>query len=393
MSITIVSNTRPLGSRDTVDILIEDGKIAKVGRKLAFGKPALTVDAAGGTVLPGLIDAHFHAYGISTDMDEIEFSPLSYVALKAQDRLGKALKRGFTTVRDVAGGDPGLDRAIKEGLFPSPRYLYTGPGLSQTGGHGDGRQPHLDIPLPCGCSCKVVDGADAIRREVRDLFRRGAHAIKLMTSGGVVSHTDPLRVPQYTPEEIQAAVFEAERRGSYVAAHSYSPESIQLSVANGVRSIEHGNLLDKPTAKAMAAAGAILDPTLAAYYGLDMRGEQMGLTEFQLAKNAEVLSGGQEAIRIARAAGIPIGFGTDLMGDLEEFQLQGLRLQCEVEGLEQTVESATEVNAMLLKRDDLGKIAPGCVGDLVIFPGASLNANPELLWEGERIVMQAGAVV
>jgi imidazolonepropionase-like amidohydrolase len=241
---------------------VADGRITEIG-----GAPEdaeQVIDARGGTVLPGLIDAHFHAYGIGLDLLGIEATPPSYVALAGGRRLNSALRRGFTTVRDVAGGDAGLARAIAEGLIAAPRYLYTGPGLSQTGGHGDAR----DV---CACHShmvEVVDGIDAVRRAVRDRFRRGAHAIKIMTSGGVMSLTDPIRIPQYSAEEIRTAADEATRRGSYVAAHAYSPAAIRHSVENGVRSIEHGNLLDADTAAIMASHGAFLVPTLAAYHAI-----------------------------------------------------------------------------------------------------------------------------
>lgn len=206
------------------------------------GPIQVRIDGGGGVVVPGFIDAHFHAYGISLNVLGIESSPLSYVAAKASGRLGRALRRGFTTVRDVAGGDIGLSKAVTEGLIASPRYLFTGPALSQSGGHGDPRPGDSGLVPCCPVIGEVVDGVDAIRRAVRERFRTGAHAIKLMTSGGVVSPTDPLRVPQYSAEEVRAATEEAARRESYVAAHAYSSEAIVHSVENGVRTIEHGNL-------------------------------------------------------------------------------------------------------------------------------------------------------
>lgn len=373
-------------------VLIADGRIESVGAPVAGADRV--IDARGGTVLPGLIDAHFHAYGIDLDMLEIEARPLSYVALVAARRLGAALDRGFTTVRDPAGGDAGLDRAIREGLLPSPRYLWTGPGLSQTGGHGDPRAPDSEI---CGCathSCEVVDGVDPLRRAVRERFRRGAHAIKIMASGGVVSLSDPIRVPQYSAEEIRAVTDEATRRGSYVAAHAYSPEAIRHAVDNGVRSVEHGNLLDAATAELMAAAGAYLIPTLATYNAMDRRGAELGMAAVSRAKNREVLDAGREAVELARAAGVRIGFGTDLMGRLEDEQLQGLRLQTEVEGVLATLRSATSVNAELIGRPDLGRIRPGAQGDLLIVDGDPL-ADPALLWGAResRTVVQAGRIV
>ncbi|NUR98377.1 MAG: amidohydrolase family protein [Kribbellaceae bacterium] len=370
---------------------VVDGRIAAVGGAPQAADEVL--DARGRTVLPGLIDAHCHAYGIDLDLLRIESVPLSYVALVAARRLAAALRRGFTTVRDPAGGDAGIARAIAEGLLPSPRYLWTGPGLSQTGGHGDARAADSEL---CGCSShsvEVVDGVDPLRRAVRDRFRRGAHAIKIMASGGVVSLTDPIRVPQYSAEEIRAVTDEAARRGSYVAAHAYSPEAIRHAIDNGVRSVEHGNLLDAETAKAMAEAGAFLVPTLAAYDAMDRRGGELGMAPVSREKNREVLDAGRTAVELARAAGVRVGFGTDLMGVLEDEQLNGLRLQIEVDGPATALKSATSVNADLVGRPDLGRVAEGCTADLLIIDGNPLD-DPSPLWSDDhRTVVQAGTIV
>jgi imidazolonepropionase-like amidohydrolase len=371
---------------------VADGRIGSVGGP---PQPADQVlDARGGTVLPGLIDAHCHAYGISLDMLATESQPLSYVALAAARRLARALGRGFTTVRDPAGGDAGLDRAIAEQLIPSPRYLWTGAALSQTGGHGDARGPDSET-CPCyAYGCEVVDGVDPLRKAVRERFRRGAHAIKIMTSGGVMSLSDPIRIPQYSAEEIQAVTAEAARRGSYVAAHAYSPEAIRHSVDNGVRSIEHGNLLDAETAESMAAAGAFLVPTLAAYDAMDRRPDEAGVPAVSRQKNKEVLESGQQAVELARAAGVRVGFGTDLMGVLEDEQLNGLRLQAEVDGIWTVLKSATSVNAELIGRPDLGRVAEGCVADLLILDG-NVADNPSVVWspDSRRTVVQGGRVL
>ncbi|MTD15564.1 amidohydrolase family protein [Nakamurella sp. YIM 132087] len=368
---------------------VVDGRIAGIG---GTQESDVVVDARGGVVVPGLIDAHFHAYGIELDMIALEASPLSYVALTGARRLAGALRRGFTTVRDVAGGDAGLDRAIVEGLISSPRYLWTGPALSQTGGHGDPRPGHADLCAGHHHSTEVVDGVDPLRKAVRDRFRRGAHAIKIMTSGGVVSLTDPIRIPQYSAEEVRAVTDEASRRGSYVAAHAYSPEAIVHSITNGVRSIEHGNLLDAETAALMAEHDAFLVPTLATYDAMERRGEAIGMGEIPRAKNREVLESGKRAVELARAAGVRIGFGTDLMGELEDEQLSGLRLQSEVDGVVRTLQSATAVNAELLQRTDIGRIAEGAHADLLLLPGNPVD-DPSLLWGERRTVIQAGRVV
>ena len=244
-------------------VRVAAGVIVEVGEGPEPGDRG--IDCRGRTVIPGLIDAHFHVYAASLSLLEIETSPLSYLALAGARRLADALGRGFTTVRDRGGGDAGLARAIREELTAAPRYLFCGAALSQTGGHGDPRPPELGCCLGEGHMAEVVDGVDALRRAARERLRGGAHAIKIMASGGVISPSDPLRVPQYSPEEIRVVAEEAARRGSYVAAHSYSADAIAVAVANGVRSIEHGNLLDAPAAALMAERGAFLVPTLVTY--------------------------------------------------------------------------------------------------------------------------------
>ncbi|GAF47522.1 metal-dependent hydrolase family protein [Rhodococcus wratislaviensis] len=374
-------------------ILIQNGVIAQVGEVDAPADRA--IDAKGGVAIPGLIDAHFHAYGASLDLLELQSSPLSYIALSAAVRLRDTLQRGFTTVRDVAGGDAGLAKALSQGLLPGPRYLFTGAALSQTGGHGD---PHPSDSELCAHGgdhlAEIVDGVDALRKVVRERFRSGAHAIKIMASGGVVSPTDPLRNPQYSAEEIAAVTDEARRRGSYVAAHAYSSEAVVHAVTNGVRTIEHGNLIDRPTAEVMREHDAFLVPTLAAYEAMDRRGAELGMAEVSRRKNREVLEWGQRAIEIARDAGVQIGFGTDLMGALEDEQLVGLRLQAEADGILNTLRSATSVNAAIIGRDDVGVIRAGAQGDLVLLAGNPFE-DASVLWDRRRprTVVHAGTTV
>jgi len=381
-------------SHDLVEahIHIAEGIIREIGTAVT---PAVhTIDAGGRVVMPGLIDAHFHAYSSAMGGLELELSPLSYVAINGTARLGSALRRGFTTVRDVAGGDLGLARAVEEGLFPSPRYYYTGAALSQTGGHGDPRPGDLDVCFYSGHMSQIADGIDELRKAVRSRFRGGAHAIKIMTSGGVVSLTDPIRVPQYSAEEVWAVTEEATRRGSYVAAHAYSPEAIIHSVVNGVRSIEHGNLLNVEAAALMREHDAYLVPTLVAYDAMNRRGDEVNLNPISRAKNQEVLSAGREAVAIARAAGVSIGFGTDLMSELENDQLLGIRLQLEVESVGDVMRSLTSVNASLLNTTSVGRITEEFVGDLLILDGNPFN-DSATLWDESRprTVVQAGLTV
>jgi len=373
-------------------ILIRNGEIAAFDEKSASGVEVF--DAGGRVVSPGFIDCHFHAYGIDLDMMRLESTPRSYVALKGHLRLEAALRRGFTTVRDVAGGDSGLALAIREGLIESPNYYYTGPALSQTGGHGDGRHPVYDMCCADGIGVEVVDGVDPLRVAVRDRLRKGAHAIKIMASGGVVSLTDPIRIPQYSGEEIRAVTEEAGRRGSYVAAHAYSPEAIVHAVTNGVRSIEHANLLDDESAAVMAAHSAVMIPTLVTYQMMAEKGAEIGMVEIALKKNHEVLASGKTAIEIATRHGILVGFGTDLMGDLEYAQLRGLEIQHEVQGTLELMRSITSRNAQVIGNQKHGSVAVGSFGDLVVLDGNPFE-KPSVLWnmsEG-RTVIKSGRVV
>lgn len=375
-------------------IHVVDGVISQIADSVTGSAAGDVIDGRGKVVIPGLIDAHFHAYGFSLNGLVMEKSPLSYSALVGAKRLRAALMRGFTTVRDVAGGDPGLANAVARGLIESPRYFFTGPALSQTGGHGDPRPADLDLCFSGGHMCEVVDGADDLLKAVRSRLRQGAHAIKIMASGGVVSPVDPIRIPQYTAAEIRTVTEEANRRGSYVAAHAYSPEAIHHAITNGVRSIEHGNLLDAETARLMAANNSYLIPTLVTYDAMNRRGNEVGISPSAAAKNQEVLDAGKAAVQIAHREGVAVGFGSDLMGDLENDQLIGLQLQTEASGILNTLRSATSVNASLLRSKELGSIAEGCAGDFVILDGNPFR-DPSVLWDEAkpRTVIQAGKVV
>lgn len=374
------------------DVRIADGRIVELGR-ITRPEGLPTLEARGRTLLPGLIDAHFHAFASSLDGLAQNAQPLSLSAIEGAHRLGAALRRGFTTVRDPAGGELGLGRAIERGLIASPRYLYTGPALSQTGGHGDAVPGDLNVCLHSHHVCRVVDGADALRLAARENFRQGATALKMMTSGGVFSPSDPLELPQFSADEIRAVVDEAERRGTYVAAHSYTPASIVHSIDNGVRTIEHGNLLDAATARLMAERGAYLDPTLATYDAMDRMGPGLGLPSFALEKNRLVLDSGKRAIELCLEAGVRVGFGTDLLGDMEGQQLNGLRLQAEVMGVGGTIDAATRVNAELIGRPDLGRLEVGSPGDALLLE-ADPRSDPEALWgDRSRVVVQGGAII
>lgn len=179
------------------------------------------------------------------------------------------LKRGFTTIRDCGGAGLDIKQALAEGLFPGPRLFTSGHGISQTGGHGDLRSSKDTEYACCGGNThglgRIADGVEQCLHAAREELRQGADFIKIMVSGGVVSPTDRLKNLQYTVDEIRAFIQVAKDSGTYVTAHAYTPSAIRNAVENGVLGIEHGNLIDGPTAKLMAEKGAFLTPTLVTY--------------------------------------------------------------------------------------------------------------------------------
>ena len=207
-----------------------------------------------------------------------------------------------------------------------------------------------------------------------------------------MSPTDPIHQVQYAPDEVRAVCAEASRLDSYVAAHAYAPEAITHAVANGVRTIEHGNLLDAEAAALMAERGAYLVPTLICYEAMKRRGEDLGQPIESRRKNLEVVEAGIASLEIARDAGVPIGMGTDLIGDLEDEQLLDFRVRSEVEAVGEMLRSATSVNAEIIRRPDLGVIRLGAPADLVVLAGNPFE-RPDVLWDPARTVIQSGTVV
>lgn len=375
------------------DVLAVDGRIAEIGK--VSSNADRTVDLKGRSLLPGFIDAHFHAYAADVNLGYVDTLPMDYLAHHASQLMGAALDRGFTTVRDAGGADWGLWKAIEDGVMRGPRLFYSGKALSQTGGHGDGRAQHIE---PCSCRhigslSQVVDGVDGVRKATRELLRRGAHQIKIFTSGGVSSPSDPIWMLQYSAEEIRAIVEEAETRRSYVLSHAYTPGGIAHAVENGARSIEHGNLLDEPTAKLMAKKGAFLVPTLITYEALTNEAAGLGMPQAQVDKISEVADKGAEAVSIARKAGVKIGLGSDLLGKMHRWEAHEFRMRSAVDKPVDVLRSATSVNAELVQRPGvLGCIAVGAMADLCVWDGDPLK-DLSTIWEaGPALVVKSGAV-
>jgi len=370
--------------RNHLNVVIADGLIREVTeRSLEIEPGTEVVDCGDRVLMPGLIDAHVHVYAAGVNFGRVVQAPMSYLAHFAAQFLHSSLDRGFTTVRDVGGADVGLALAIKDGLLGDvPRVFYGGRAISQTGGHGDFRPGDhaLDTPHFCGCSfhadhiAVVADGADNMRRAVREELRRGASHIKIMASGGVVSPADPLDRCQFSDAEILAAVEEASRAGSYVAAHCHPAEAIRRAAALGIRSIEHATLIDRETAEFVAGRGSIAVPTMATIMALVDEGKNLGLPPISLEKLRRVADAALSSLEIMKRAGVKMGLGTDLLGALHVRQSSEFTLRAGVLPAIDILRSACSVNAELLRQSgSLGTIRPGAIADLLVVDGDPLK--------------------
>ncbi|MDX1571575.1 MAG: amidohydrolase family protein [Xanthomonadales bacterium] len=380
-------------------VAIEDGIIRDVSAQPIRTAKAEVVDLGDRFLMPGLIDCHFHAYAPTLDMNRLDRMPKPLLVSHAIAHLEGTLQRGFTTVRDPGGGDVGLCLAIEEGLVDGPRFYYGGKALSQTGGHGDMRPAHVVEPCRCaysGVLCHVADGVDEVRRFCREELRKGAHHIKVMISGGIASPTDPIWMAQYTDEEIQAAVHEAQTRRKYVAAHCHTDDGAKRCLKNGVRSIEHGTMIRKATAEAIAASDdTFVVPTFSIMHQLVANGAAMGLSPDSIEKTAGVIELAEEALGHCARAGVKLGLGTDLFGaDFQPFQSRELEYRCTVQEPIDVLRSATSINAEILQQEGkLGVIAPGARADLVAWKGdpvsdISVMSDPEAHLD---LIMKGGA--
>jgi imidazolonepropionase-like amidohydrolase len=363
--------------REGCHVIVEGGTIREVATSRPSFQDARMVDCGGRVLMPGLIDAHFHAYTPSFDFAGIDRMPSALLASHAARILEGALQRGFTSVRDAGGGDIGLWLAIEQGLIRGPRFFFAGKALSQTGGHGDARR--AEEIQPCGCCgytgalSHVVDGVEEMRKAVREELRKGAHQIKLFVSGGVLSPTDPLWMPQFTAEEISAAVYETSTRRTYVMAHCHTDEGAARCVECGVRTVEHGTLIHRDeTARLIAARQAFVVPTLSVIDALQKNAEAARIPRESVDKVKSLGDAAYRAIEVCRRNGVKLGLGTDLGGAFHPLQGGELELRGRIEKPIEVLRAATSVNAEILqKSDQLGRIAPAACADLLV-----LDSNP-----------------
>lgn len=386
-----------------MSVLVADGLIQEISDKPLKPGSARVIDVGGRTLMPGLIDVHVHAYASDVNVHRIEALGAPYRTAHAVRMLGFALDCGFTSVRDIGGGDYSLAKAIADGLIRAPRFFYSGKVLSMTGGHGDMR-PIEEAPqyhMMCSCGifnsfAKVADGVTEVIRATREELRQGAHCIKIMGSGGVASPTDPLWMNQYREDEIRAIVLECTERRTYASAHCHPASAARRCVEFGVRSIEHGTLMDEETARFIASKGAYVVPTLSILNALVEEGPRLGFPPQMQAKAEAVTKGAIEGLDHMRTAGVKVAYGTDLLGALYTQQCREFDLRSAVYTPLEILRQATSVAAELMMLEgQIGCVQPGAHADLIVVDGDPLKDLGLMGQMGQRLthIVRAGEMV
>jgi imidazolonepropionase-like amidohydrolase len=414
--VTLFENVRIFDGKnptlsDSVNVLVTGQTIERIS------SASITVDASangrviagnGRVLMPGLIDAHWHAFMAATPQMTLMTSDPNYLQLLAARQAQATLMRGFTTVRDLGGPVFGLKRAIDEGVIVGPRIYPSGAFISQTSGHGDFRFP-FEVPRQLGGPLShseiegiaaIADSPDEVRLRAREQLRAGASQIKLMAGGGVASPYNPIESTQYTEPEIHAAVEAAENWGSYVTVHAYTPRAIRQAVAAGVKCIEHGQLIDEPTAKLLADNSIwwSLQPFL------DDEDASPLASPVSQKKALTVFAGTDNAYNLAKKYNIKTAFGTDILFDARLTSRQGAILAKMVRWYSpaEALKMATADNGRLMALSGfinpypgkLGVVEEGALADLLLVDGNPLEridvvADPD---KNFLVIMKGGTI-
>jgi imidazolonepropionase-like amidohydrolase len=375
------------------ELVVEGGLIKEVAAKPIKLADPTVVDCGGRTLMPGLIDSHVHVVLSDVVIRNMENVPLTLMTARAADLMRRMLDRGFTTVRDTGGADWGLKEATEKGLLPGPRLFIAGRALGPTGGHSDGRR-RTDPGTRCHCcnalsfSMGIADGVSQVRRAVREEMRQGCDQVKIMMSGGVASPYDPLDSLQFSMDEIIAAVEEAHAFGRYVCAHAYTPQAITRAAKAGIRTIEHGNLIDDASAKLMAEKGMFLVANLVTYFEMKKHAAEYGMNSDMLAKNDLVIEGALKSLEICKRHGVPVAYGTDLLGQLQVSQSDEFSLRAQVLSPAEIIRSATTIGAQIVRMEGkLGCVKAGAFADLLLVDGNPLKDLKLLQGQGQHLSM------
>jgi imidazolonepropionase-like amidohydrolase len=412
-SVTLFKNVKVFDGKSdkltaSTSVLVVGNKIEKIGDDIAAPEKATVIDAEGRTLMPGLIDAHWHAMLVRPTPAEALTWDLGYANLVAGAEATDTLLRGFTTVRDVGGPAFGLKRAIDEGVVAGPRIYPSGAIITVTSGHGDFRQP-FEVPRTLGSArtrmeqfggSMLADSPDEVRLRVREQLMLGATHIKLTGGGGVASPHSPLDATTFTEPELRAAVEAAENWDTYVTVHAYTPASIKRAITAGVRCIEHGHLMDEATAKLIADRGV----WLSIQPFPDELADAFPPGSQQRAKASEVFAGMDVAYRLARKHKLKTAWGTDILFSPGLARRQGEllvkleRWYTSAEALVMATGTNAELLAMSGKRNPypgkLGVVEEGALADLLLVDGDPLK-NIKLIADPANsfvVIMKDGKV-
>ncbi|WP_300000349.1 amidohydrolase family protein [uncultured Cedecea sp.] len=394
--------------RDGLQVIVEGNKIsALLPAETALPENAEVIDGQGGVLMPGLIDAHWHAIMARPSMMTAMTADFNYIQALAIAEAQATLLRGFTTVRDMGGPVFGLKRAIDEQVAVGPRIYPSGAFISQTGGHGDFRLLH-EVPRVAGTLSYIeqigmtalADGADNVLLKAREQLMRGASQIKYMAGGGVSSLYDGIDVTEGSVAEIRAAVSAAENFGTYVTVHAYTPRAVQMAIEGGVKCIEHGQMLDEETVKIIADKSLwwSLQPFL------NDEDAVPTATPASQAKQRVMSEGTDNAYQLAKKHKIKTAWGTDTLFNEHLATRQGAQLAklkrwySPLEILKMATSTNAELCAMSGPRNpypgQLGVIAEGAFADMIIVAGDPLE-NIDLISQPEesfKLIMKEGAI-
>jgi imidazolonepropionase-like amidohydrolase len=390
---TLFNNVRIFNGTDAElsapsSMLVRGNRIEKISAtSIPDERDAVVLDGGGRTLMPGLIDMHWHAMMVRATPTALLADDVGYTNLLAGAEATDTLMRGFTTVRDVGGPAFGLKRAIDEGLTVGPRIYPSGAMITITGGHGDFRQTH-EVPRRVGGpltraeqigGSMIADSPDEVRLRVREQLMLGASQIKLTAGGGVASPHSPLDVSTFTEEEVRAAVEAAGNWGTYVTVHAYTSVAIQRSIAAGVQCIEHGLLMDEATAQLMAEKGTWLSTQPLP----EELGQAFPPGSPRRLKFEQVLRGIETTYGFAKKYKLKTAFGTDILFSQALAQLQGALLAKLTTWYtpQEALKMATSDNAQLLTLSGprnpytgkLGVVEEGALADLLLADGNPLK--------------------
>jgi imidazolonepropionase-like amidohydrolase len=381
-------------------VAVEGDRIREVSAaRLPVGS-AQVIDLGERVLMPGLIDCHVHIVAVVASLGLNATLPDSLVMARSIRVQQQMLMRGFTTVRDVGGADYGQVVASNEGSVQGPRLIIAGKALSQSGGHCDFRGRFNAGPnvfeTRLGALGRLCDGIPEVRRAAREEIKAGAAFVKIMANGGVASPTDPIHFMGFAREEISAAVEEAENAGTYVSAHLYTDVAIRRAVECGVHSLEHCNLIEAATAEFAAERGAFAVPTLVTYDKLSEEGEALGIGAESLAKIDDVRLAGMGSLAIMQSAGLPMAFGTDLLGPMHRHQSEEFLIRARVLPAPTVIASATGIAARLCRMEgQVGIVAPGAFADLIVVDGNPLQDLSLLTRQGAhmKLIVKGGEII